>query len=197
LAPTLEHSHPRLRAHHLKTEFSGCSPAPKEHHSHGWASSVCATMTRLSARRSSASGPHPATQTATLRSSTAAGPRLIGRFFTAVWHEVARLLALPPQERYPVNRSSLRRCPVEQLMDKIAGELGFFNPIFRPALSSHLGMDKALTFDVVEAIRQRFCPIASFQANLIACVRRVDQPAIYLEAGMGYKVDELKEITSP
>lgn len=118
------------------------------------------------------------------------------RFFTR-WHEIAHLLTLPPEDGQPVNRSSIARCPVEQLMDKIAGVIGFFDPIFRPALSGYLGRTGILTFSEVESVRNRFCPIASFQATLIACVRRVPQPAVYLEAGMGYKKDELEKITSP
>lgn len=117
------------------------------------------------------------------------------RFFTR-WHEIAHLLTLPPEDGQSVNRSSIARCPVEQLMDKIAGVIGFFDPIFHPALSGYLGRAGILTFSEVEAVRNRFCPIASFQATLIACVRRVSQPAVYLEAGMGYKKDELEKIAS-
>jgi hypothetical protein len=79
-------------------------------------------------------------------------------------------------------------------MDKIASEVGFYDPIFRPALLKHAGGNRPLAFGIVEAIRNRYCPIASFQATLIACVHRIDVPVIYVEAGMGYKNDEKEKV---
>jgi hypothetical protein len=66
-------------------------------------------------------------------------------------------------------------------MDEITGEIGFYDPIFRPALLDY----RELTFDTVERIRTQLCPHASFQATLIACTARLPWPAIYLEAGLG------------
>jgi len=74
----------------------------------------------------------------------------------------------------------------------IHGEIGFYDPIFRPALIDY----RKLTFDTVERIRIQFCPHASLQATLIACATRVPWPAIYLEAGMGYKKDEAEQLLS-
>jgi hypothetical protein len=116
------------------------------------------------------------------------------RFYTK-WHEIAHLLTMTRQLELPFHRST-DRCPVERLMDKIAGEIGFFDPIFRPAVEKTVRQAGKLTFEVVERIRQRHCPDASFQAALIACAKRAPVPAIYVEAGMGYKRDEEARLRS-
>ena len=121
------------------------------------------------------------------------GEKLYRRFFTR-WHEIAHLLTNPPQASQPVNRSTIARCPVEQLMDKIAGVVGFYDPIFGQAMHRHA--QESLTLDHVETIRLTYCPVASFQATLITCVQRIDEPAIYVEAGLGYKTDEGKKVYS-
>jgi hypothetical protein len=123
------------------------------------------------------------------------GPKAHRRYFTR-WHEIAHLLTLPPQPGEPVNRSPLGRCPVEQLMDKIAAVVGFYDPIFRPALEEHL-TSGSLAFQVVEQIRREHCPTASFQSTLIACVRRAPVPAVYVEVAMGYKKEEAAQVYSP
>lgn len=123
------------------------------------------------------------------------GPKAHRRYFTR-WHEIAHLLTLPPRPGEPVNRSPLVRCPVEQLMDKIAAEVGFFDPIFRPALEDYLASGP-LGFQVVEQIRRDHCPTASFQSTLIACVRQAPVPAVYIEAAMGYKKEEAAKVYSP
>ena len=123
------------------------------------------------------------------------GPKAHRRYFTR-WHEIAHLLTLPPQPGEPVNRSPLGRCPIEQLMDKIAAVVGFYDPIFRPALEGYLGSGP-LGFRVVEQIRRDHCPTASFQSTLIACARRAPVPAIYVEVAMGYKKEEAEKVYSP
>ena len=121
------------------------------------------------------------------------GPKAHRRFFTR-WHEVAHLLTLPPTEGRPVNRSSIKKSPTEQLMDIIAGTVGFFDPIFKPVVEHSVLRTGGLTFAEVEALRLAHCPIASFQSTLIACVTRAPSPAIYLEAKMGHKKEELEKL---
>jgi hypothetical protein len=123
------------------------------------------------------------------------GAKAHRRYFTR-WHEIAHLLTSPPSPGEPVNRSPLDRCPVEQLMDKIASVVGFFDPIFGPGLERRLGT-RPLSFEVVEDVRGEHCPIASFQSTLIACVRRAAVPAVYVEAALGYKKDEAEKVFSP
>ena len=54
-----------------------------------------------------------------------------------------------------------------------------------------------LTFAVVRQVRDRYCPEASVQATTQACIRHFSSPVVYLEAGMGLKRQQQKEIESP
>lgn len=119
------------------------------------------------------------------------GHKALRRFFTR-WHEIAHCLTTFEQFEMPFRRVSaveIEKEPVEKLMDMIAGELGFLDSLFCPVLDAELGGGK-LTFDVVERIRARFCPDASFQATLNACAARLDYPIVIVEVGMTFKADE-------
>lgn len=71
-------------------------------------------------------------------------------------------------------------------MDIIASDLGFFEPLFGPMLRKTIrGGD--LTFDAIESIRTEFCPDASFEATMNACVSRMHRPTIVLEARPAHK----------
>lgn len=118
------------------------------------------------------------------------------RFFTK-WHEIAHLLTLTPQMTFPFNRSSDDKCPIESLMDAIAAEIGFYRPLFNPILESHMATNRNLTLDGIRAIGEQFCPEASFHSTAIACVKRVEQPAILVEARMSLKKNEKAVISSP
>lgn len=117
------------------------------------------------------------------------------RFFSR-WHEIAHLLTLTRQLELPFHRSGKNRPPLERLMDTIAGDIGFYDPIFRPALEAEVRSQKKLSFEGVNRLRESVCPTASFQATLIAGVSRTTVPAIYLEAGVAYKKNEKAEIES-
>jgi hypothetical protein len=121
------------------------------------------------------------------------GTKAHRRFYTR-WHEIAHLLTLPPKEGAPVNRSSIKKSPTESLMDIIAGTVGFFDPLFRPKVERLVESSGKLTFGGIEALRQAHCPMASFQSTLIACVTRAPCPAIYLEAQMGHKKEQLVKL---
>ena len=113
------------------------------------------------------------------------GPKGARRFFSR-WHEIAHLLTLPPTIVSPVHRSTSAATPTERLMDLIAGEVGFYDPIFGPLLTSELGPDGRLTFGTVDRVRAQFSPEASWRATLSACVQRVKTPVLLIEAGFGY-----------
>jgi len=123
------------------------------------------------------------------------GPKAARAFFSR-WHEIAHLLTLPHQRQFTFHRSTTERPPTERLMDEIAGEIGFYDPIFRPAVVDAVRRAGTLTLDVVGEIRQLHCPEASFQATLIACAMRAPIPAIYVEAEMAFKKQELAHIRS-
>jgi hypothetical protein len=114
------------------------------------------------------------------------------RFFTR-WHEIAHLLVLEKELDTPVRRAS--HDPIEQLMDEIAGRIGFYDPIFDPIFALEC-TKPPLRFDMIETIRSRYSDTASFQATLFACQRRMKTPVVYIEAEMKYKVGEERRLRS-
>lgn len=93
------------------------------------------------------------------------------RLFTR-WHEVANLLVLTPRLSPPFNRDPKERCPVERLMDVVVGEIGFYEPIFRPAFEKCVLRHGGLSYQTVEGLRATYCPAASSYATAIAADRR-------------------------
>ncbi|HSH37970.1 MAG TPA: hypothetical protein VK993_04220 [Chthoniobacterales bacterium] len=121
------------------------------------------------------------------------------RFFTA-WHEIVHCITAADQYELPFRRTIIGRKPsdpLERLTDVIAGDVAFFDPIFRPHLDAEAARDANLTFETVERIRDRFCPEASFESTLNACVARYTQPALFLKAGMILKSAEQAALDSP
>jgi hypothetical protein len=108
------------------------------------------------------------------------------RFFTR-WHEIAHVLTLFEQLQLPLHRSTVEKDPVERMMDLIAGDIGFFDPLFFPVLSSQVKSDGRLTFAGVECVRRRYSGEASFEATLNACASRVAEPVLVLHAAMKFK----------
>lgn len=119
------------------------------------------------------------------------GDKAARRFFTR-WHEIAHLLVLTQDLDSPVRRAS--DSPLERLMDEIAGQVGFYQPIFDPAFAAYMPDGEPLTFDAVEKIRKRHFPDASFQATLFAAMRRSESPTVYLEAALAYKAEEARAV---
>jgi hypothetical protein len=117
------------------------------------------------------------------------------RFFTR-WHEIAHLLTMTRQLELPFHRSRGQRDPLERLMDAVAGTVGFYDPLFSPALEEAVKRTRRLSFEVVEQVRKKVCPDASFRATLNACVSRLKTPALIVEARMGYKKHEREALES-
>jgi hypothetical protein len=105
-------------------------------------------------------------------------------------------LTLFEQLQLPLHRSTIKKDAVEKMMDIIAGDIGFYVPLFAPLLHEHLAQKGHLTFDGIREIRSRFCPSASLQATLNACAAMTDTPLLHLEAGMGLKRNEERMATS-
>jgi hypothetical protein len=121
------------------------------------------------------------------------------RFFTT-WHEIVHCITAADQYELPFHRTIIGNKftdPVERLVDFIAGDLAFFDPLFRPHLERELLSDGCLTFAAIDRIRDNFCPAASFEATLNACVTRVSSPLIFLKAGMILKEAEQALADSP
>ena len=123
------------------------------------------------------------------------GPKGARRFFTR-WHEIAHLLTLQGQLQLPLHRSTTDRSPTERLMDTIAGEVGFYDPLFGPILRQETDNESSLSFVQVERIRERFCLEASLKSVLNTCVKRFNRPTIVAEIGLGLKKDEERQMQS-
>jgi len=123
------------------------------------------------------------------------GPKALRRFFTR-WHEIAHILTLQGQLELPLHRSSTVKNPTERLMDTIAGEIGFYDPFFRPILLEET-KSRTIDFDTVERIRNRFAPEASYEATLNAAVKRSKSPMLLLNVGLGLKKAEATKLESP
>lgn len=127
------------------------------------------------------------------------GEKARRRFFT-VWHEIVHCITAADQYELPFHRTKISRDlvdPVERLTDIVAGDLAFFDPLFRPVLEEQVSLEGRLTFNSVEKIRDRFCAAASFESTLNACISRSNSPAILIKAGLAFKNAERDTINSP
>lgn len=119
------------------------------------------------------------------------------RFFTR-WHEIAHRLTTHADggETEPGYRSE--HDPIERLMDEIAAQLGFYPPLFEPALGLARRGERLLRFNMVEEVILKAFPKASFQATLFASLRSLATPILYLEAGLAFnKSVQQKLATKP
>lgn len=123
----------------------------------------------------------------------ARGRKASRRWFSR-WHEMAHLLASEaPTELQPVHRATSGHSAIERLMDRIAAELGFLEPLFAPVFAAEVLAGGRLDFAAVERARQRHAPEASFQATAIACLERWPTPAVQLEAGLTLTAAEARQ----
>jgi hypothetical protein len=77
------------------------------------------------------------------------------RYFSK-WHEFVHLLLEGRQLRLSFRKTGVEhKHPEEVLVDKIAGELAFFPPVFVPILLEEIGVNRCLTFAAIDRVRQR------------------------------------------
>lgn len=119
------------------------------------------------------------------------------RKYFSRWHEISHILTSRNISfEKPLHRSfniKSENDPIEKLMDNIAGEIGFYYPIFTKHLEPLLKKD-GFRFDIIPEINKK-CEIdSSFISTLIACFNQADIPMIYIEVGLGLKKDEISEI---
>jgi len=122
------------------------------------------------------------------------------RGFFTTWHEIVHCITAADQYELPFHRTLIGNKPsdpIERLVDLVAGDLGFFDPLFRPHLDQLIAKAGALDFAVVEQVRTAFCPDASFEATLNACVTRATTPVLFLKAAMILKTAEQAAVDSP
>ncbi|MEW6664183.1 MAG: hypothetical protein AB1512_03035 [Thermodesulfobacteriota bacterium] len=117
------------------------------------------------------------------------------RAYFSKWHEVAHVLSTPPQTAFKFHRTlSKKRDPVEQLVDRIAGDYAFYPAIFRPALLALTRTAGRLTFEAIENIRTTVCPGASREATIRGAVPQCQHPELFLIADYAYKKAEERSL---
>jgi hypothetical protein len=98
------------------------------------------------------------------------------------WHEYSHLLVVPNAQLQKFQRSHAgMKPPEEQLMDAIAGRVGFYSPL----LVRHL--PSTLTFAGVQATRDATCATASWTSLFTAIGRVWPTPVITIRAEMRVK----------
>ena len=120
------------------------------------------------------------------------GRHFYRRFFSK-WHEVAHRILEGPQLKLAFRRTmvqELRKDPEEILVDRVAAELAFYQPMFLPVLNQTLAEQGALSFEAVDQIRNRIAPDASRISTLLACIRNSAEPIWLVRCALGYKRQE-------
>ncbi|MBN1227774.1 MAG: hypothetical protein JXA79_12335 [Deltaproteobacteria bacterium] len=113
------------------------------------------------------------------------------------WHEVGHVLIMSPQESFQFRRTlTHKRDPKEQIVDKIAGDLAFYSPLFLPELLARIKGKDGMTFEVVEELREAVCPEASREATIRGAVPRNPLPQLFVIADYGMKKNEQKIMSS-
>ena len=128
------------------------------------------------------------------------GDKALRRFFT-LWHEIAHCLTAVEQYELPLqHRTSIHataKDPIEKVTDIVAADFAFFDPLFYPILEDEVQAAGRLTFEGIDRVRTSYCPEASWQSTLIACLTRCPKPTLWVEVGLGYKKAEMEALESP
>lgn len=124
----------------------------------------------------------------------ARGARVSRAWFTS-WHELTHLLVTPAQlslqglRRSPAEHE-IRKDPVEQLVDHVAGQIAFWTPLFQPALDEQHSSRRDLEFADVERARLAAAPEASLFATAMAAIRLVRTPTLLVGVELALKAEE-------
>ncbi len=113
------------------------------------------------------------------------------RSYYTKWHELGHLLILTDQMRLTFRRTHFGlddKDPEEALVDVIAGSFGFLPEMIQPLAKGQP------SFDLIEDIRTQLCPEASQQASTIGITKAWPKPCILLQAQMGLKRGERREL---
>lgn len=113
------------------------------------------------------------------------------------WHEVGHVLTQPAQLSFKFRKTpSKKKEPEEQIVDRVAGDLAFYSPLFLPELLARVQKEKRLTFAVVEELRTAICSGASREATIRGAVSRTPFPQLFIVADYGFKKQEQRIINS-
>lgn len=123
------------------------------------------------------------------------------RAYFSDWHELTHLLVWPEQlELEGVRRTPPKqqreKDPVESLIDSIAGELAFYDPLFIPVLEKAVAKTGSLNLDAIEHARESFSESASFYGAARAAVRAVDRPACFVSVKPQLKKAQRRRLNS-
>lgn len=98
------------------------------------------------------------------------------------FHELSHRIAEPPQKILPFRRHQFEASnPIEALIDSVASDFAFYEPIFRPLVETYAKTCR-LNFETIEQIRNQYAPTASLLATMKAVVNYWPRPAASLIA---------------
>jgi hypothetical protein len=106
------------------------------------------------------------------------------RKYHTKWHELGHLLILTDQGRLAFRRThdpAIPKSAEESIVDVIAGEFSFYEPLLRPF------MEGEISFEKIEAIRCEHCPEASIYSAILNLSKIWPLPCIWLEAALAHK----------
>jgi len=113
------------------------------------------------------------------------------------WHEIAHVLTMSPQAVFQFRRTpTIKKDPEEQMVDRVAGDLAFYSPLFMPELLTRVKIDKRLSFDNIEVLRKKICPDSSREATIRAAVYRSPFPQVLIIARYALKKQDERLISS-
>jgi hypothetical protein len=101
------------------------------------------------------------------------------RAYFTKWHELGHLLILTDQRRFAFKRTHALhelKSPEESMVDVIAGEFAYFEPMVRPFVKGKL------TFEAIDHARQALCPEGSYLSALFGLVMVWSVPCLLVEA---------------
>jgi len=113
------------------------------------------------------------------------------------WHEIAHVLTMSPQTEIQFRRTpTIKKDPEEQMVDRVAGDLAFYSPLFMPELLTRAKIDKRLSFDNIEDLRKKVCPDSSREATIRAAVYRSPFPQLLIIASYALKKQDERLINA-
>lgn len=118
------------------------------------------------------------------------------RAYFSKWHEVGHVLTTSEQAEFQFRRTPAdkRKDPEEAIVDRVAGDLAFYSPLFLPELLCIVGEENRLTFEMIERLRNTVCKEASREATIRAAVTRCPHPQLFIIADYGLKKKEERDL---
>jgi hypothetical protein len=128
------------------------------------------------------------------------GSRAVRAYFTG-WHEITHAIVTPHQLELTLRRSipvDKTKDPIEAVVDVVTGDLAFYSPLVAPVFREEVRRaGGSVTLAVIDAMRLRVAPEASFQSAAIAAARMSDRPMLVTQVERQYKPTELRAMRSP